>query len=184
MATKAEKVAEAQAKVKDLKAKQAAAAAVAAKAKADADAAAVLQAEADALEASAETDEAEDEQEPDDVAPAAEVAADPAAPADATIHMPDGVFDIPRKDGDAPKSTMTVEDLHPVALDAAQDEHGVAQDWVEPYPEKGVVNVMFTIETPIGRTWYQKGDVATIPAELAHSIFKQITAVKGVDDNG
>lgn len=100
---------------------------------------------------------------------------------DVPIHLPDGEFVVGRADGDAPKSTLTVGDLHPVAMDEAMEKYGEPAEWVVPYPSKGLVRVAFTVQTPIAGKWYSAGEVVTIPAELAHSIHKQITQAPEVD---
>lgn len=100
---------------------------------------------------------------------------------DAPVHLPDGEFIVGRADGDAPVSTLTVSDLHPVAMDEAMEKHGEPAEWVVPYPSKGLVRVAFTVQTPIAGKWYSAGEVVTIPAELAHSIHKQITQAPEVD---
>lgn len=104
---------------------------------------------------------------------AKKVVVDPTTP----VHGEMGVFPIPREDGDAPVSKLKATDLHPVSMDAAMEKHGEPQEWVEPYPNHGLVRVMVAIETPIGREWKPAGSIVTIPAELAHSIHKQIKAV-------
>lgn len=90
------------------------------------------------------------------------------------VHLPDGVFLTPRDKGDAPKSGLLATDLHPVSMDEAMEKHGVAE-WEEPFPTKGVVRVAFTVQTPIAGKWYSAGEETMLPAELAHSLHKQIT---------